>query len=294
MKIETVGILSPGDMGQAMGEVLKGHGLRVVAALTGRSPRTRGLAEQVGIEDVGDLEGLVRESDVLCSVLVPGAAVTVAGEVAAALKATGAELLYVDCNAIAPATTRQVGEIVRAAGARYVDGSIIGPPPRGGAKTRFYASGEHAADFARLGESGLDVRVLGEEIGLASGLKVCYAGLTKGLAALATELLIAARRMNLSEPLRAELEGSQSALYGWISSFVPRMPPKAHRWISEMDEIAAAYQHLGLTPRIHQGAADMFRFVAQTPLAQESPETRDRSRDLDSVIEALAAQPVTK
>ena len=294
MKIETVGILSPGDMGQAMGEVLKSHGLRVVAALAARSSRTRGLAEQAGIEDVGDLEALARESDVLCSVLVPGAAVSAAEEVAAALKRTGADLLYVDCNAIAPATTQRVGEIVRAAGARYVDGSIIGPPPRGGAATRFYASGEHAADFARLGDHGLDIRVLGEEIGLASGIKVCYAGLTKGLAAVATEVLIAARRMNLSEPLRAELEGSQSALYGWISRFVTRMPSKAHRWISEMDEIAAAYQHLGLTPRIHQGAADMFRYVARTPIGQETPETRDPARDLDGVIEALAAQPVTK
>ena len=71
MAIQTVGILSPGDMGQAIAGVLIQHGLRTVAALDNRSERTRQLATEAKIEDVGSLNRLVCESDVLLSVLVP-------------------------------------------------------------------------------------------------------------------------------------------------------------------------------------------------------------------------------
>ena len=288
-KIETVGIHSPGEMGQVVGMVLKDSGHRVVAALEARSERTRGLAAEAGIEDVGGLEALVEAADVVLSILVPAQAVATAALVADAIRATGAQVLYADCNAISPKATAEAGRSIEAAGGRFVDGSIIGPPPRKAGATRMYVSGAHAEEVAQLNCDMLSVPVVGSEIGQASGLKMCYAGLTKGLNAMSMEVLLAARMMNLSGALRNELETSQQVLLGWIERNLPGIPPKAHRFVGEMEEIAATYEQLGMTPKIESGAADMYREVAKTRLGKESPEERDSSRGLDDVIEMLAA-----
>ena len=288
MAIETVGLLSPGDMGHSIGGVLHANGLRVLTHLGGRSGRTRALAEQAGIEDTPNLDDLVRQAEILLCVLVPARAVAVAEEVAAALRRTGADLLYVDCNAIAPATVRRIGGVILDAGGRFADAGIVGPPPRKPGTTRFYASGPGAPEFADLRAAGLDVRVIGDEIGQASGLKMCYAALTKGLIALATELLVAARLMGLEDALREEQRESIPDVLSWLERSVPSMPPKAYRWVGEMEEIAATFDALGLTPHILTGAADIYRFVAETPPGRESPETRDTSRGLDGLVAALA------
>lgn len=284
-----IAIVGTGDMGHAVGEVLRHGGLRVVTCLQGRSARTAALARAAGIEAVEDMVELVREADVLLSILPPARAVDLALQVAASLRTTGTSLTYVDCNAVSPRTARQVASIIESAGSRFVDAGIIGAPPKpGGGGTRFYASGEHAAEFARLGEHGLEVRVIGGEIGQASGLKMCYAALTKGLTALGTELLVAAHALGLSEPLRAEMRSSQATLLAILERSIPSMPPKAYRWVGEMDEIAATFGDLGLTPKIHQGAADLYRFVGATPLGRETPESRTRGTSLDGVVEVLA------
>src|SRR5680860_553172 len=112
MAIKTVGLLSPGDMGHTVGGVLHEHGLRVVTCLQGRSDRSRALAAEAGIEDVSSFDDLVQESEILLCILVPSSALAVARQVATAIRNTGASLLYVDCNAIAPNTARDVGETV--------------------------------------------------------------------------------------------------------------------------------------------------------------------------------------
>ena len=287
MAITTVGLLGTGDMGHAVGTVLREHGLRLLTCLEGRSERSRALAAKAGAEDVPTLEDLVRQADVLLSVLVPSSALAVASQVADAIRATGAELLYVDCNAIAPRTAREVGVTIAAAGGRVADVGIIGPPPKKPG-TKFYASGPGATEFARLGDFGLDVRLLDGDIGQASGFKMCYGALTKGLQALATELLVAARLMGFEDELRTEQRETMAAVLSWVEANLPQMPPKAYRWVGEMEEIGACFADLGMTPDILNGAAAIYRLVAGTPIGKESPETRDRSRDAAGVVAALA------
>lgn len=287
MAIGTVGLLSPGDMGHSVGGVLHDNGLRVVTCLTGRSDRSRALAEEAGIENLPSLDELVIQADILLCILVPSSALSVAEEVATAIRSTGASLLYVDCNAIAPNTVRAVGTTITAAGGSIADVGIIGPPPRLPG-TRFYASGPGAAELSELRDHGLDVRVLDGDIGQASGLKMCYGALTKGLQALSTELLVAARLMGLDQTLRDEQQDTMADVLAWIAKSTPTMPPKAYRWVGEMEEIATCFEDLGMTPDILNGAADMYRLVAGTPIGKESPENRDRSRDLDGVVNALA------
>ena len=291
MSLETVGILSPGDMGHSVGAVLRQGGLRVVTCLAGRSDRTRALAAEAGIEDLPDLEVLVSECDLVLSIVAPAAAEELAERLAAALRATGASPLVADCNALAPETVRRLGTTVGAAGGRFLDVGIVGNPPRPGTTgPRFYASGAEVDRLLELVPRGLDVRPLGAEVGLASGLKMCYAALTKGLTALGTELLVAGRAAGLEAPLRAELRLSQAPLLQWMERMLPTMPPKARRWVGEMEEIAATFEALGMTPRILQGAADLYRWVGATRLGAEVPEARTAGRTLDEVTAALAAE----
>jgi 3-hydroxyisobutyrate dehydrogenase-like beta-hydroxyacid dehydrogenase len=284
----TVGIISPGDMGSGIGEKLTKNGARVVVALDARSERTKELAAAAGLEDVGSVERLVQEASHVLSVMVPSEAVSAAERVARALQATGASPIYADLNAISPETTRRVGEIVEEAGARFVDGGIIGGPPRGSVNPRIYLSGPNAPDLAVLEEHGLILPVIGDQVGQASGLKMCYASMTKGLQALGTELLVTARLLGLDEHLRAEMESSQPAIRQWLAKSMLGMPPKAHRWIGEMEEIAQTFEEVGLTPRMLLGAADMYRWIATTEPGHETPENRDKGRDLDGLVAALA------
>lgn len=107
-------------------------------------------------------------------------------------------------------------------------------------------------------------------------------------AAIATELLVAARRLGVYDTLLAELGASQAAQFASASRSVPRVPSVAHRWTGEMEEIAKTFADLGLTPRIFEGVAALYRAVASTELGRERPETRDLSRGLDDTVDALA------
>lgn len=284
----TIAILSPGDMGHAVGKVLAAHGVRVITSLHGRSARTRQLAERAGIHDAGTLDALVHEADLILSILVPDQAVATAQVVAQALSDTNQEVLYVDCNAIAPQTAHTIGRIINGAGSRFVDAGIIGPPPHKPGATRFYASGREVATFAELNAFGLEIIALGSEIGQASAFKMCYAALTKGLTALATELLTAAEAFGITQPLAHELETSQGLLYKQIQQALPGMPAKAHRWIGEMEEIAQTFGAIGLTPQMLAGAADLYRFINRTALGQLTPE--DPKPTFTAMIETLAKE----
>ena len=288
MTTKPVGLLSPGDMGHSVGRVLIENGMPVVTCLKGRSERTRKLAEVTGIKDLGTYEKLVRETDIILSILVPAEAETAAGKVAKALSTIDSKIVYVDCNAVSPKTVQAIGKIIEDAGSQFVDAGIIGPPPREPGVTRFYASGTEASRFAALNAYGLDIRVIGQNIGQASGLKMTYAALTKGSFAIATELLVAAWRMGLYEPLKEEFLMSQAQRYTHLENSLPKIPSKSRRWIGEMEEIAKTFRDLDLTPKIYQGAADIYRFMGKSSLADETPETLDENRSLEEVIRILA------
>jgi 3-hydroxyisobutyrate dehydrogenase-like beta-hydroxyacid dehydrogenase len=275
-------------MGHAVGQTLGSHGLRVITCLEDRSTRTRALAERANIEEVPSYSALATQADIVLSILVPAQAKAAAGRVARAISETGANVVYADCNAIAPQTTREIGALISAAGGHYVDASIIGGPPKGNGKTRFYASGPETSTFQALEQYGLNVVLLDDKIGSASAIKMCYAALTKGLSALCTELLTAAEALGVSDALRREFQSSQSALYERMERGLPGMPTKSRRFVGEMEQISQAFDHVGLTPKILAGAADMYHFVGGTRLADRTPEDPDPLPPLTEMISILA------
>ncbi|MFC1957269.1 DUF1932 domain-containing protein [Chloroflexota bacterium] len=289
MNVRIVGIMSPGDMGSAIGKILSDAGLDVVTCLEGRSELTRLRASEAGMRDVPSLDHLVREADLLLSVLVPSEAVALGKRVADSIRRTGARPVFADINAIAPQTITNIGRMIADAGITFIDGGIIGLPPQAGkSNTRIYCSGPDTTAMESLAKSGLDIRVLGTNIGQASGLKMVYAASTKGTTALWTELMVAARALGLEDALKAEFEISHSDIAEKLVGRIPSMPRRARRWVGEMEEIAATFEGLGMTPFMLQGAAEMYRLVSKTPLADQTSREPDPS--LEAILQTLSGQ----
>jgi len=196
-------------------------------------------------------------------------------------------VLYADCNAIAPETTKGIAQIINKAGSRFVDASIIGGPPRDFESTRIYASGDHAATLAQLRDYGLNIINMQSEIGQASAIKMCYGALTKGTTALYTEILTAAAALGVTDALVAEFTNSQGSAYTAMQRSLPGMAAKAHRWVGEMEEIAQTFDDVGLTPNIFLGAADIYRHVAGTPVGKVTPE--EPKPEFEEMVRVLAA-----
>ena len=233
----TIAVVAPGAMGAAVGARLAARGALVLTSVEGRSPATRERAEAAGLEAATDAE--IAAADIILSVVPPNEALPLARRFAAEIARIESAPVYVDLNAINPATAREVGQALAGCKARYVDGSIIGLPPKAdGAGPTFYLAGEFGSAAHTLESYGLVVKTLSGGIGAASALKMTYAGMTKGLTALATAMILAARREGAADALAAELGSSQKELLTRLSRSVPDMLPKAYRWVPEMAEIA--------------------------------------------------------
>ena len=288
MSLKTIAILSPGDMGHGVGKALGEHGYDVITCLDGRSDRTRQLAAAGGFRDVPDLADMVTQADLIMSILVPAQALGVAQAVADTLREANLSRPFADCNAVSPQTAERMNSIISAAGGEYIDGGIIGGSPAHGAVPRIYISGPSASLMDELDGKGISVPNLGPEIGRASGIKMCYASMTKGTSAIRVAMLTAAQSLGLYDELVAELSGSQQGPLSAMESGIPGLPSNAGRWIGEMEEIAATFDAVGVTPHFHQGAAEIYRLLASTPFADESPETVDRDRSLAETIRVTA------
>ena len=244
MASSTVGLLHPGEMGAAIGAVLRGQGHRVLWASDGRSAETRARADEAGLEDVGSVSQ-VAGADVVFSVCPPHAAL----EVARSARFSG---VYVDANAVSPATAAKVSDVVD----EFVDGGIVGSPPREPGTTRLYLSGERAADVAALfAGSALDARVVPN----ASAVKMAYAAWTKGTAAMLLAIRELARREGVEEPLLAEWDLSQPELRDRHARALRSAEAKGWRWVGEMEEIAATFEADGLPGGFHRAAAEVYR-----------------------------------
>jgi 3-hydroxyisobutyrate dehydrogenase-like beta-hydroxyacid dehydrogenase len=257
----TIGLLHPGEMGAAVGRCLAGGGYTVLWSPDGRSPATAERAEAAGLTAAGDLAELVRGADIIMSVCPPHAALGIARQVAQSQVAEFGGI-FVDANAIAPATAREVAAIVEAVGAAYVDGGIIGTPPVGPGQTRLYLSGPRAEEVRRLFDgTAVDARVVNRDpaVGAASAVKMAYASWTKGTVALVLAARALARAEGVEEALLAEWAISQPGLADRWEGAARSAAAKGWRWIAEMEEIAAAMAAAGLPEGFHQAAAEIYR-----------------------------------
>ena len=284
----TVGVVSPGAMGSAVGAVLARGGARVVATLAGRSERTRRLAERAGIELLPDLESVVREANVVLSIAPPEAARAIAADIRSTAGMAAAQPLVADLNAVAPATALAIADELSRAGLDLVDGSISGSPPWKPGTTRIYLSGARAHELADLPMEGVQRIVVGDEVGTASAVKMSTAAVYKGTSALLAQALVAAQATGVVEHVLDDLRAGAPELVANLERRLTSSASKSGRYVGEMREIATTQKAAGLTPALFEAMAEVFGSLSATELARATfPEDLPEGLPLAQVLDRL-------
>ena len=258
-----------------------------MVALDGRSGRSRRLAADADLEDVGSLRALLREAAIILSVVPPGSALEVAAELAA--NAGPGRPLVADLNAVAPTTVERIAETLRGAGLDLVDGSISGPPPRGAGSTRVYLSGLRAAVVAGLPFHGVERILVGDSVGSASAVKMCTASVYKGRVALLTQALRTAHAHGVVEHVLGDLAQTGVADTARAGATLGRASAKAWRYVAEMKEIASTQESAGLTPELFRALAAVYAELAERA-AGGAPEDVPDGIPLETVLDRLSAR----
>jgi 3-hydroxyisobutyrate dehydrogenase-like beta-hydroxyacid dehydrogenase len=289
MTIKTVAILNPGEMGGAVGGALRDNGFDVIVCLDGRSDATQERATRYGLRNVGSLDAVIGEAQIVLCIMPPEFSPATADAVAASMGRTGHTPPYADCNAIAPETAKQIEAVIVGAGAKYIDAGIVGSPPGKTPKpTRFFTSGPDAALMDVFDNKGISIKQCGPEIGRGSAVKMCYAGITKGTSALHAAILIAAEALGVADELYEELAYSQEGQLKRMENMTPALPAVSARYIGEMREISKTMGSVGVTTGFHDGATDLYQLMEKTPFASELRETVDKDRTLRQTVQVCA------
>ena len=289
--IKNIGILSPGNMGAAVGRHFKTAGYEIVTALKGRSEYTKRKAKKEGFRDVKTLDVLVDEVDLILSILDPGKAQSVACQVAQAIKATGSKPIYADCNAISPRTAKELQVLIENEGGTFVDVGIIGgAPTRRDNFPNFCISGPKALRLEELDGKGIKIKYIGPDVGQGSAIKICNGAYNKGAFALYATVMLAAEHYGFTEFLRERLPRSQAANIERLDEALIRLPTLSERYVGEMEQVSETFSSIGLTPNIHKGAADLFEMLSGSPLASQRRDEIDPQRTSAETLKVLAEQ----
>ena len=279
-----IGVIAQGTMGSGVGRRLRESGAEVRTLLSGRSPASAERARAAGMVAATDERALLDGADFFLSILPPGEAEPLARRLAPTLTALSRKPVYLDCNAVSPQTAIRIGEIIAPTGAHFVDAGIIGGPPRPGYKgPSIYASGEHVREALPLRDWGIDLRAIEGPIGAASGVKMSYAGITKGTTAIAAAMLLGAARFGCAEALIAELSDSQPQMLARMRNGIPGMYAKAYRWVAEMEEISDFLEKNPPSRDMYAAIARLYDYLAAAH-AEAQPGRDNAIRTLDRIL----------
>ncbi|MFC7596862.1 DUF1932 domain-containing protein [Terrabacter sp. GCM10028922] len=285
--IRTIGIVSPGAMGSALGRAWSAAGARVVATVEGRSQRTVSLA--AGLELLPHLDAVVSASDLVVSICPPAAADDVLDAVLAAARATGARPLLLEANAVSPDHVTALAARAADAGLDLVDGSVSGGPPTPHGDTMLYLSGPRADEVAQRPALGLRRRVVGDRPGPASGVKMCTASIYKGTTAVWAQALQTADALGVLRHVLDDLSEEFPEQVAGAGRRIAAATAKSARFVDEMESIARTQGAVGASAELFEGMAAVYRRLSATPLAALSPEDAAAVTELGDVLARLRA-----
>jgi 3-hydroxyisobutyrate dehydrogenase-like beta-hydroxyacid dehydrogenase len=275
----TIALFGAGAMGSAIGRRLAETGANVITFLEGRSSATLERARAAGLQAV-PLSAFA-EADIILSIVPPAEVLGIADRIAPVLRESGKKPPFVDLNAISPKTMEKLAANLALTGAKVLDGSIIGGPPVTGKPGPIVClSGDLAGEPDLLSRFGLKIRTVQGPIGAASALKMCYAGINKGIVGLSSAILLAAARNGASDALKVELADSQSELMKRLGRSIPDMFPKAYRWVAEMEQIAEFLGEDDPASLVFRGMAGIFQRIA---------DDRNGDKELIATLESMLA-----
>lgn len=256
----TIALFGAGAMGSAVGRRLAESGARVITFLEGRSEATIERARAAGLE-AASLSAFA-EADIILSIVPPAEVLKVADLIAPVLRDASRKPPFVDLNAISPKTMETLAAKLAPSGVKVIDGSIIGGPPvPGKAGPIICLSGDLAVEPGLLAGFGLKIRRVKGPVGAASALKMCYAGINKGMTGLSAAMLLAAVRNGAGQALKVELAESQAEHLQRLRHSIPDMYPKAYRWVAEMEEISEFLGADDPAALIFKGMAGIFQTI---------------------------------
>jgi 3-hydroxyisobutyrate dehydrogenase-like beta-hydroxyacid dehydrogenase len=275
-----IGILHPGEMGISIAASAMNSGHQVFWISNGRSAKTRARAEKYSLVEIYSLSKIYQTCEIIICICPPDAAEDVARSIVEA----GFKGLYLDANAISPQHAIKIGQLLQANGIEFVDGGIIGGPAWTPNETWLYLSGEHAHEIVSCFSDGLpNIKVIGDEIGKASGLKMCYAAYSKGTTALLAATLAIAKSLGVHQELYELWDADDAGFSQRVGRRVSRATAKAWRFEGEMLEIASTFQNEGLPAGFHEAAAEIYHRMADFKDIRENPP-------LEHVLKSLLAE----
>ena len=267
-----IGILHPGEMGVSIAASAIKSGHEVYWVSDNRSDKTRQRAEKHNLVDIVSLSQLCQTSEIIFSVCPPHSA----EDVAKSVIERGFKGYYLDANAISPQRSSRIRQMVESNGIHFIDGGIIGGPAWNPKETWLYLSGKDAKVIADCFSSGpLETKIIGDEIGKASALKMCYAAYSKGTTALLAAILATAESLGVRDELYGQWNMDDPSFSEQANRRTTRVTAKAWRFEGEMHEIAATFQEAGLPNGFHEAAAEIYHHLAGFKDSTETPSLDD-------------------
>lgn len=286
-----IAIIAAGEMGGAVAKSYSEAGYSISTIIAGRGQESIARAKQANMQPKENLQDLLADCQIFMSILPPANAKKMAQEVSAAAQQLGKAFTYVECNAISPDHVVEIAALFKDTKVKFVDAGIVGGPPHTGGDDEYrpalYVSGGTCQQLNQTDGVAFNIHQLGVEVGRASGMKMSYASITKGVNSLLAAAFLTAENLGLLEILMQELKQSQNALYQRATTSIQRMPADAARWAPEMQEIAQTFNAVGVPDGFHLAAEQMMQILAASPFGSETRKTRNLSRDAAQTIRGL-------
>lgn len=285
----TIGILYPGEMGCAIGQLLAENGCHVVTTIQGRSARTKRLCEQSQLTTLRSLSEVVHSSEIILSLVPPAAALEVAQACRGQMAALEEPKVFIDANSISPLTAAKIADLWKDTLVCFVDAAIHGLASQLRTRGTIYFSGTAAAEIAEHFSLLHRVYVVGEQPGQASLLKMLLAGMSKGVVALFVELTRAAHRAEVLPELLANYQTFYPGLMELLGRLLPTYPRHAVRRGKELMEVEATLRALGLPAGMIHEAERTVTSLGQLGLCDRYPNHEADDWDLQTVIETVCS-----
>ncbi len=264
-----IGLVGYGEVGKILAAALVARGVAWVGVwdLLLRdpvsAPAMRDHAARTGAAPMPSLAALLARADVVISAVTASQTLAVATEAARTIR-RGTWL--VDLNSASPGTKVKSGELIDAAGGRYVECAVMTSVPPYGIKVPMLLGGSHAEALREtLTPLGFSMEVAATRIGVASAIKMCRSVIIKGLESLVVESFTAARAYGVEERVLASLQETFPAL-DWeeLGSYLfSRTALHGKRRAEEMREVAVTVREIGLEPLLAAATAERQDWMAK-------------------------------
>ncbi len=264
-----IGLVGYGEVGKILGAALHARGVAWIGIwdLLLREPATapamREHAVRAGAEPMPSLAALLARSDVVISAVTASQTLAVAAEAAPAIRGG---TWFVDLNSASPDTKVQSGELIDAAGGRYVESAVMTSVPPHGIKVPMLLGGAHAEALRELMTPlGFNMEVAATRVGVASAIKMCRSVIIKGLESLVVESFTSARAYGVEDRVLASLQETFPGL-AWdeLGTYLfSRTALHGKRRAEEMREVAVTVREIGLEPLLASAIAERQDWMAK-------------------------------